>query len=140
MYSDSGQDWTTQTWAVADWFPVVANFDEEQGWITRGIYSSYQVGGKFDYYDVTIDAPSEFQIVSSGSEISAKEQGTATAHRFIAGPARGFALAIDTDFRIVSSTVGGTKLNVVIDTYFAGVEETALQNGRISAPGLFGSI
>jgi hypothetical protein len=127
MYSDSGQDWTTQTWAVADWFPVVANFDEEQGWITRGIYSSYQVGGKFDYYDVTVNAPSEYQIVSSGSEISTKEKGTATAHRFIAGPARGFGLAIDTDFRIVSTTVGGTNLNVVIDTYFAGVEATALQ-------------
>ncbi len=127
MYSDSGQDWTTQAWAVADWFPVIANFNEEQGWITRGIFSSYQVGGKFDYYDVTIHAPSDYQIVSSGSEISAKEKNRAIAHRFIAGPARGFGLAIDTDFRILSTTVGDTKLNVVIDTYFAGVEDAALQ-------------
>lgn len=127
MYSEAGQDWTTQEWAVDDWFPVVANYEAEQGWLTRDISASFQVGGKFDYYDVTITTPKAYELISSGSEISAKEKEGDVAHRIIAGPARGFALALDTDFRTVSTTVGDTRLNIAIDTYFSGVEDAALE-------------
>jgi hypothetical protein len=127
VYGGAGHDWTTETWAYADWFPVVASYDAETGWIKRGVSSSFERGDKLDFYDVTIVSPPDYSIVATGSEISANAQQGGVVHRFMAGPVRGFALALDTDFVQVSTTVSGTNINVAIDTYFAGIESTALQ-------------
>jgi hypothetical protein len=102
------------TWVLADWYPIVAGFEQDIGW-----YLGPPTGqgdptfAATALYDVTITAPASLQVVASGSAAgeAAVEAGGAVTQRYLTGPAREFAAIAGDDFVAISGEVNGTTVN-----------------------------
>ncbi len=107
-YGIFGRERSTGTWVLADWHPVLAVYEAARGWRIDPPTSfgdpTYAASSR---YDVTLTAPADFQLITSGTEIDAtRDRGEVTRH-YEAGPAREFTMAADVDYTSVSYTVDG---------------------------------
>jgi len=97
--------------ALAHFYPLVAVYDEE-GWHTAppvefGDPTFTDVG----FYLVTLAAPSEQVVVSSGRVVSETADDTTRHQTIAAGPARDFYLVASPDYVATAVTVGETTVN-----------------------------
>jgi hypothetical protein len=112
MYS---YDERSGSYALAHWLPLLAGYDPVSGW-QLGPPSAFgdPVFTNTALFDVSITAPAEFVLVTTGNEVDSTADGDVTTHRFVTGPVRDFVMAADADFEKESITVGGT----VVNSYF----------------------
>jgi hypothetical protein len=106
------------TWVLADWYPIVAGYEPGTGWrLDAPVDNVDPTFSAAALYDVTIIAPSDLTVVTTGSEMSAKRlrsrsrSGDLTRHHAVSGPAREFAAVIDDNFIAVSGKAGKTTVN-----------------------------
>ena len=95
-----------------EFYPAIPVYDAE-GWNVE----SPPPNADMPFYDaslyqVTVNAPRELQLVTSGVELSRQEKADRQVVTFAAGPARGFYIAGSDQFLRSSRQVGDTLLNV----------------------------
>lgn len=99
----------TGTWALAHWFPILAGYDPVSGWeLEPPADWSDPVFSNTALFDVTLTAPPDLVLVTTGVQVAASTQGAHQVRRFVSGPVREFTVVADDDFASVSTTVGET--------------------------------
>jgi Peptidase family M1 domain len=105
-------DTDSGTYSLAHWEPLLAGYDPVSGWnLAPPSVNGDPVFTNAALYDVTLTAPSDLVVVTTGDEVTAgaTDDGR-TRHRFVTGPVRDFVMAADADFQSDSMTVDGTTV------------------------------
>lgn len=99
-------------WSIASFYPMLARYIPGIGWDTRPIESrgDFTVSA-IALYDVTIAAPADWQLVTSGSRLAYQvtDDGVQIS-RFVSGPQREFYLAALQGLVAASANVDGTRV------------------------------
>lgn len=99
------------TWVLADWYPIIAGYEPGTGWrLDAPVDNVDPTFSDAALYDVTITAPSHLTVVTTGSEMSAKQSGGLTHHHAVSGPVREFAAVVDDNFVPVTGKAGKTTV------------------------------
>ena len=127
------------TWILTDWYPSLAGFEPDRGWrIDAPTLFGDPTFAETALYDVTVTAPADLTLVTSGVEVTTDSEGAPGERRFVAGPARDFSIVGDDDYVALTSASGDT----VVTTYVNPGEEAAGQTAldvAVSALDLYGS-
>ena len=121
-------------WSMANFYPVLARHFAATGWDRRPIESR----GDFTVtdtalYDVTIDAPAGWTLVTTGARVSATTAGAGVRReRFVSGPQREFYLGATQGLDQASSVVDGTRVVSHYQPGDAAAGRRALQVGEQS--------
>ena len=101
----------TGSWTLAHWFPILAGFDPEHGWETDppAAWSDLTFSNTA-LFDVTLTAPDDLVLVTTGVELEGEAHGGQQLRRFASGPARDFAIVADSDLIAVDAEVDGTTV------------------------------
>ncbi len=124
-YGILNRDSTSGTWVLADWYPILAGYEPETGWrLDPPTSFGDPTFGDVALYDVTLDTPSDWEMVSSGSAVSMDDDGL---HHWIAGPARDFSLVANAGGLIARGDVAGTQLTVYASAEMEPAAEIILE-------------
>jgi hypothetical protein len=86
------------SWVLADWYPTLTVWEEGSGWALPPVTSfgdpTYAPSA---FYDVQVSAPNDLPVVGTGVVAAEHEGDGIVTRRFVAGPARDFALVADDD-------------------------------------------
>ena len=105
------RDTTDGTWALADWHPILAVYEDGVGWrIDPPTSFGDPTFAASALYDVTLTAPAELTVVASGVTRAETARGEWVERRYVAGPAREFTLVADDDYAAVSAEANGTTV------------------------------
>src|SRR5215207_5902116 len=112
-YGIFSRDTRNGSWVLADWYPILAVWEEGDGWALPEVTSSGDpTYAPSAFYDVQVTAPDDLEVVATGVlATETKANGTVTRH-FVAGPARDFVLVADDDNAPLSQEVDGTLLTL----------------------------
>lgn len=96
--------------ALAHAYPMIAVYDDE-GWNSEIPPQSGDVTyADMSFFVVTIDAPKEVALVTSGREVNRQDNGGRQQIKVEAGPARDFYLAASPDYKVFTKEVNGVTL------------------------------
>ncbi|MDF2566538.1 MAG: family metallopeptidase [Massilibacillus sp.] len=117
---------------LGNWYPIAAVYDKT-GW---NLDKYYPIGDPFysdsSNYKVTIKAPKDYIIASSGVLISEKVEGESKTSEFQSSNMRDFAFIANKDFKVSEKTVDGT----IVKSYYYKDDENrgkeALESGANS--------
>jgi len=117
------------TWILADWYPIVAGYDEDSGWELDAPTSfGDPTFGESALYDVELTAPDDLRVVTSGRRVAEEAVGEGTVRRrFVAGPARDFTLVADDDYVATAGEVDGVAVRVYAEPGFEAAGLLALE-------------
>jgi len=100
------------TWSMAHWYPMVAGWDEDYGWMVKptSIYGD-PVFTNTGMYTVTITAPEDLRFITSGVEIDSEpgRRGMVTTS-WSAAPSRDFVMIVDDDMEFAEDEIDGTTV------------------------------
>jgi hypothetical protein len=101
------------SWVLADWYPILAVWEEGNGWaLPEATSFGDPTYAPSAFYDVQVTAPDDLEVVATGVlATETKANDTVTRH-FVAGPARDFVLVADDDHTPLSREVNGTLLTL----------------------------
>jgi hypothetical protein len=133
VHVPKGQDrfgWDGDTVSLGNWFPILAVYDDE-GWNVDPYFpygeSFYSLTGNFD---VTVTTDKKQVIAATGTEIGKpKLKGNLATHRYIAKQVRDFAMEMNPNYKIISTTVNKVKVNVYYAEEHAKFSQDLLQSG-----------
>src|SRR5829696_4044316 len=112
-YGIFSRDTGNGSWVLADWYPILAVWEEDDGWALPEVTAfgdpTYAPSA---FYDVRVTAPDDLQLVATGVLATESNENGAVARRFVAGPARDFVLVADDDFAPLSQEVDDTLLTL----------------------------
>jgi hypothetical protein len=118
---------------LANWYPILAVYDS-QGWNLDPVsYIGDSVFSEMAYYTVTISAPQELVIATTGIQAGQQVEDQTATTRFTSGPTRDFFIAASPDFKSTSKVFEGTTIN---SWYLPGNEQAAEQALSIAATSL----
>ena len=105
---------------LGNWYPIAAVYDEKNGW---NLDKYYAIGDPFYSsiadYNVSIKAPKDYIIASSGNFIDKKSEGDMIIWSFEEKALRDFAFVACKDFDVKKKKVDGT----IIKSYFYKKDE-----------------
>lgn len=99
-------------WSLANFYPVLARQFSDSGWDrrpvdSRGDFAVTNVG----LYDVTVEFPAAWTLVSTGSRVSSLPGRAGTRReRLVSGPQREFYLGLTRGLEQTSAVVDGTRI------------------------------
>ncbi len=99
-------------WSLANFYPVLARQFSDSGWDrrpvdSRGDFAVTNVG----LYDVTVEFPTAWSLVSTGSRVSSLPGRAGTRReRLVSGPQREFYLGLTRGLEQTSVVVDGTRI------------------------------
>ncbi len=97
--------------ALAHAYPMIAVYDDE-GWNAEiPSQSGDLIYADMSFFLVTVEAPKDVTLVSSGREISRQNNGSRQTVKYEAGPARDFYLAASPSYKVFTKEVNGVTLN-----------------------------
>jgi hypothetical protein len=101
------------SWVLADWYPVLAVYEEGNGWALPPVTSfgdpTYSPSA---LYDVQIAAPADLEVAATGVVTDETTEGATVSRRYVAGPARDFAIVADDDDQTTSKDAGETQVTL----------------------------
>lgn len=99
-------------WSLANFYPILARQFVDTGWDRRPIESRGDfVVSSTALYDVTIDAPMDWTLVSTGARLDAAPVSAGVRReRFVSGPQREFYLGATRGIGQASAIVDGTRI------------------------------
>ncbi len=104
-------DSATGTWILSDWYPILAGHEPDAGWrLDPPTTFGDPTFGDAALYQVALTLPAELQVVTSGSGVGEVTEGGTVTQRYVAGPARDFALVVDADYAAISREVDGVTV------------------------------
>lgn len=102
-------------WMLADWYPILAGWEEGRGWVLDPPTSSGDpTYSDVALYDLSLTMPSGLTVAATGTETPAAD-GDSTIWSIVSGPARELAMVIDDDFVVLTESVDGTDVSVFVD-------------------------
>ncbi|MGH2561002.1 MAG: M1 family metallopeptidase [Thermomicrobiales bacterium] len=108
-YGMFSYDLSADTYAFAHWLPLLAGYDPISGWRLGPLSRNGDpVFSNTALFDVTVTAPGDLILVTTGSEVESSTENGLTRRRFVSGPSRDFVMAADSNYLSSSQTVGGT--------------------------------
>jgi hypothetical protein len=112
-YGIFSRDIRNGSWVLADWYPILAVWEEGDGWALPAVTSfgdpTYAPSA---FYDVQVTAPDDLEVVATGVLATETKANGAVTRHFIAGPARDFVLVADDDDAPLSQEVDDTLLTL----------------------------
>ena len=122
--------WYGDTVSMGNWFPILSVYDDE-GWNVDPYYpygeAFYSLSGKFD---VTMTTDKEQVIAATGEEVGKPViEGDQATHHYKAKDVRDFAMEMNPNYRVISSKVNGTKVNVYYSDEHAKYAASLLESG-----------
>ncbi|MDQ3692610.1 MAG: M1 family metallopeptidase [Chloroflexota bacterium] len=101
----------TGSWTLAHWFPILAGYDSVTGWeVDPPAAWSDPTFANAALFDVTLTAPADLVLVTTGVEVEQQMQGAHQVRRFVSGPVRDFVLVADPTPISASVEVNGTTV------------------------------
>jgi hypothetical protein len=98
-------------WTLAHWFPILAGYNPASGWeLDPPAAWSDPTFSNTALYDVTLTAPADLVLVTTGSEVAGEVDGDRQVRRFVGGPVRDFVIVADPGLVAVSTEVNGTTV------------------------------
>ena len=112
-YGIFNHDTQDGAWILADWHPLLAVWEEGDGWALPPVTSfgdpTYAPSA---FYDVRVAAPDDLEVVAAGVSAEETEEDGIVTHRFIAGPSRDFVLVANDDHAPLRREVAGTRVTL----------------------------
>ncbi|CAN5613027.1 M1 family metallopeptidase [soil metagenome] len=109
---DAGRD----TWILADWYPIIAGWDPDNGWEldppTRWGDPTF---AEASIYDVRVSVPAAMSVVSTGATNGLAEGETIDSVEIATGPVREFAMVLDDGFQVSEAAADGTIVRLHVD-------------------------
>jgi len=106
----------TGTWALANWFPVLAGYDPASAWdLDPPAPWSDPLFANVALFDVKLTAPGELTLVTTGVRVEERTEGDTMVRRFVTGPARDFTVVADDEFTSASMLINGTTVAAHFD-------------------------
>ena len=100
-------------WVLADWHPLLAVVEPGGGWALPPVTSfgdpTYAPGA---FYDVTLTAPEDLLVASSGITVYTSTANGKTTRRTITGPARDFVMVAAEQAVPLRQEVNGTRITL----------------------------
>jgi hypothetical protein len=112
-YGIFSRDTRNGSWVLADWYPILAVFEERNGWaLPEATAFGDPTYAPSAFYDVRVTAPNDLEVVATGVLATETSENGALTRRFVAGPARDFVLVADDDHTPLSRDVDDTRLTL----------------------------
>ncbi|MDQ4045518.1 MAG: M1 family metallopeptidase [Chloroflexota bacterium] len=99
------------TWAMAGWYPILAGWTEERGWVLDPpskfgdpIFSNMAA------YALTLRTPAGWHAVTTGVVTEKQTTSSTTDWQVVSGPVRDLTMVLDADFESVEREVDGTLI------------------------------
>src|SRR5215216_296586 len=112
-YGIFSRDTRNGSWVLADWYPILAVWEEGDGW---ALPEATPIGdptyAPSAFYDVQVTAPEDLEVVATGVLATETKANGAVTRHFVAGPARDFVLVADDDNAPLSRQVNDTLLTL----------------------------
>ncbi len=112
-YGIFSRDTEYGTWVLADWYPILAVYEEDAGWALPPVTSfgdpTYAPSA---FYDVQIVAPAGLSLATTGVIAEEMAAGETVTRRYVAGSARDFVIVADDDHLALNETVGETTVTL----------------------------
>jgi aminopeptidase N len=100
-------------WVLADWQPLLAVWEEGNGWALPPVTSlGDPTYAPTVFYDVQLTAPKDLQIAASGVVAAEAKDDDAVIRHIVAGPARDFVIVASDDQAPRSEDVDGTQVSL----------------------------
>jgi hypothetical protein len=97
---------------LSDAFPMMAVFDGAQWHLDRMVDWGDPVFSEAALYEAEITVPSVYKVISSGVQVSSKDNSDGSATRLIrTGPVRELELVVSRRHEVLSARVGGVTIN-----------------------------
>jgi hypothetical protein len=110
-YGMFDHDVASDTYTLAHWFPLLAGYDPSTGFLTGPItVNGDPVFASAATFDVTLAAPSDFVIASTGVAVDRTETAGFATTRWVSGPAREFTLAASPAFEMLEREERGVNV------------------------------
>lgn len=111
-YGILNHDRTRNRFVLADWYPIVAGWDET-GWrLEEPTVHGDPTFAMTSLYDVTIHVPSGYEVIGTGEEY----RESPDTMRIVTGPVRELAMVIGQDFAVQTGRAGPTTIHVYADS------------------------
>ena len=112
-YGIFSRDTGNGTWVLADWFPILAVWEEDDGWVLpEATPFGDPTYAPSAFYDVRVTAPDDLEVVATGVMATETNENGAVTRHFVAGPARDFVMVADDDYVPLSQEVDATLLTL----------------------------
>jgi hypothetical protein len=112
-YGIFSRDTRNRSWVLADWYPILAVWEEGNGWaLPEATAFGDPTYAPSAFYDVQVTAPDDLGVVATGVLATETNENGVVTRRFVAGPARDFVLVADDDYAPLSQTVDDTLLTL----------------------------
>jgi Peptidase family M1 domain len=112
-YGIFSRDTGNGSWVLADWYPILAVWEEEDGWaLPEATSFGDPTYAPSAFYDVRVTAPDDLEVVATGVLATESSDNGAVTRHFVAGPARDFVMVADDDYVPLSQEVNGTRLTL----------------------------
>ncbi len=112
-YGIFSRDTRNGSWVLADWYPILAVYEEGDGWALPEVTSfgdpTYAPSA---FYDVRVTSPDDLTVVATGVVTAEDEDEGTVTQQFIAGPARDFVIVADDDHAALRREVAGTLVTL----------------------------
>jgi len=110
-YGILGVNSESGTWALAEWYPMLAGWEAENGWELDPVSQfGDPIFSTTSTYDVTITAPTGWAVVTTGITVDATRDDDTETRTIRSGPVRDFTIVADADYESVSREVDGTTV------------------------------
>src|SRR5215207_2073310 len=112
-YGIFSRDTGNGSWVLADWYPILAVWEEGDGWaLPEATSFGDPTYAPSAFYDVQVTAPDDLEVVATGVLATETKANDAVTRHFVAGPARDFVLVADDDYMPLSKEGDGTLLTL----------------------------
>jgi hypothetical protein len=112
-YGIFNRDTRNGSWVLADWYPILAVWEEGDGWaLPEATAFGDPTYAPSAFYDVQVTAADDLEVVATGVLATETSENGAVTRRFVAGPARDFVLVVDDDYTPLSQEVDDTLLTL----------------------------
>ncbi|MBA2596043.1 MAG: M1 family metallopeptidase [Chloroflexia bacterium] len=112
-YGIFSRDTRNGSWVLADWYPILAVYEEGAGWALPEVTSfgdpTYAPSA---FYDVRVTSPGDLTVVATGVVTAEDDDDGTITQQFIAGPARDFVIVADDDHTALRRDVAGTLVTL----------------------------
>jgi len=98
---------------LSAFFPMLSVYEQGRWWVALPDSQGDPTYSEIALFDVTLTAPSDLKVASTGVTLASAELGDGTTkHTIVTGPVRDFSLALSRDFELLSAKQDGITINI----------------------------
>ncbi len=103
----------TETWVLADWYPIVAGWDAERGWrVDPPTPAGDPTFADAATYDLTITLPDDLTVIAGGQVVDELQVGPTSTRSIVTGPSRDLTMVISERLAPLDAASGASIVRV----------------------------